>query len=87
MRIYSIVGPFDDWNSPMYERWAVLAHSVQIINEIESKEQAEAILKLMLEMDERKILRAVLNGAGLDIKQSPFSALQIEEAYSRFISK
>lgn len=84
MRTYSIVAPFEDLNLPMYGLWSVHANSLQIVNDISSKQQAEMVLTLLLEMDDKGIVSDVLRAGGFQIKQSPFSAKQIIYAHKCF---
>lgn len=81
MKIYSIVAPFEDWNLPLYSKWSIHVFSVQLINEIDSEEQAQEILLLLQNMDSNQIVSEVLQCVGLSVNQTPLSAFQLRNAY------
>ena len=84
MHPYKITAPFEDFNLPMYAKWAICANDLQIINEIENYAEAKNCLELVLDIDQEGTLLLILKKSGLSLNQTPFSYVSFKAAVDHF---
>lgn len=83
---YRIIAPGDDWNLPNYDRWSVCANDLPIINDMDSRNEAQECLNIILQIDEQQNLSLILKKSGLMLSQAPFSWKVFKAAFDHYKS-